>query len=270
MNETTDPPRPLPGANFPDLPGLPELPRFPDFRRPDAATALVSSWILPDPGLARPAAEAILDGWEHQSRPEAMLSLSVFLSADGGHLLNYAQWTSDDAHRAWVRTRRPAVIGRIDEALPGIRRPGLVRYRRHRSYVPERTDEPVGRRPALLVTPAFATTGPGVQRALADTLADELARAEVPGLLGAHLHLSQDGGRVLNVAEWDGLPAWEAFVASEASARLRAAVAAMDGVTVAPAVPDAPRMPGEPGVTHYRLHRSLVNVPAGEAHTVRK
>ncbi|MEU9110932.1 antibiotic biosynthesis monooxygenase [Streptomyces sp. NPDC048483] len=241
MNDTTSAPR------------LPLTTDFPDVARADAATALVSSWIVPDAALQRPAADAILDEWGHQSRPEAMLSLSIFLSADGSHLLNYGQWASDDAHRAWVRTRRAAAVSRIDEALPGIRRPGLVRYRRYRSYVPQ---EPAVGRPNLLVTPAFATAGPDVQRALADTVVDELTRAQVPGLLGAHFHLSQDGGRVLNYAEWEGISAWQEFVTHGASARIRATIAAMDGVTPTPAVPDAP------DVAPYRLYKSLVNVPA--------
>ncbi|MFG2206020.1 antibiotic biosynthesis monooxygenase [Streptomyces sp. NPDC048638] len=192
----------------PASPRPPQTAAFPDFARPDAASALVSPWITALPEARHAAADALLGEWERQSRPAAMLSLSVFLSADGSHLLHYAQWTSDDAHREWARTRRPAVAGRIDTALPGIRRPGLVRYVRTHSWVaPERA----GRAPALLTTPAFATAGPGVQRALADHLADELARAQVPGLLGAHLHLSRDGGRVVIFAEWGDRSAWRAF-----------------------------------------------------------
>ncbi|MFI9050255.1 antibiotic biosynthesis monooxygenase [Streptomyces sp. NPDC053427] len=247
---------------------------FPDVRRPDAATALVSAWIVPDPGVLRPAAEAVLGEWERQPRPDAMLSLSVFLGADGRHLLNYAQWTDDDAHREWVRTRRPAAIGRVDDALPGIERPGPVRYRRHRSYVPRRPQQAPGDRPTLLVTPTFATTGPDAQRALADTVVDELVRAQVPGLLGAHVHLSQDGHRALNFAEWTGEEAWRTFATGEVAARLRAAIAALEGVTPAAPLGAAPQLPGGPGAaeapdasgtptpTHYRLYQSLVNIPA--------
>ncbi|MFJ9849826.1 antibiotic biosynthesis monooxygenase family protein [Streptomyces sp. NPDC101150] len=233
--------------------------RFPDVPRADAATALVSSWIVPEPTFQRPAADAILGEWERQSPPEAMLSLGVFLSADGGHLLNYGQWTSDDAHREWVRTRRPAVVGRIDTALPGIRRPGLVRYRRYRSHVPPAPAG--GHRPTLLVTPAFATTGPDAQRALADTVLAGLTGDQVPGLLGAHLHLSQDGDRVLTYAEWADPTAWREFAAGGASTRLREAIEALDGVTPTPVVP------GGPEVAHYRLYKTLANVPSPETTT---
>ncbi|MFE0379987.1 antibiotic biosynthesis monooxygenase [Streptomyces inhibens] len=246
---------------------LTELTDFPDIRRDDAGTVLISPWIVPDASFQRPAADSVLAEWEHRQRPDAMLSLTAFLSTDGSHVLHYAQWTDDDAHREWGRTRRPAVVGRIDAAIPGIRRPGLVRYRRYRSYVPQR---PVGRRPALLVTPAFATAGADAQRALADTVVDLLTREQVPGLLGAHFHLSQDGERVLNVAEWTDTSAWREFVDRGASARLRAAVDALKGVTPAPAVPAEPATATDPGgpeapqlpaVPRYQLYKSLINIP---------
>ncbi|WP_234440652.1 antibiotic biosynthesis monooxygenase [Streptomyces rimosus] len=158
-----------------------------------------------------------LDAWEGQPRPDALLSLSTFLSDDGSHVLNYAQWTDDDAHRARVRHRRPATISRIDESIPGIRRPGVTRYTRHRSYV---SDGTAGRQPGLLVTPTFATTGPAAQHTLADLVIDALERARVPGLLGAHLHLSKDGSRVLNLAEWADTASWREFAGGDVAARL--------------------------------------------------
>ncbi|MFF9477448.1 antibiotic biosynthesis monooxygenase family protein [Streptomyces sp. NPDC014733] len=222
---------------------------FPEVRRADAATVLISRWIVPDPADQVAAADAVLDAWEAQERPDAMLSLTVFLSLDGTEVLHHAQWTSDEAHREWARTHRPAALAPVDEAIPGIRRPGLVRYRLDRSHVPDRAP---GRPPGLLVTPVFATTGPAARRALTDTVLDALAEARVPGLLGAHLLRSQDGSRVLNHAEWADLAAWQAFADSPVPARIAARIAALDGVT--------PDSGGPDGVRHYRLHGSLVNV----------
>ncbi|MFJ6747245.1 MULTISPECIES: antibiotic biosynthesis monooxygenase [unclassified Streptomyces] len=260
---------------------------FPDFLRADAGTALVSPWIVPTAGVQRAAADAVLAEWEQQSRPEAMLSLSVFLSTDGSHLLNHAQWTSDDAHRAWARTRRPALVDRIDETVPGIRRPGLVRYRRYRSHLAGNAPGGVtGRRPELLVTPAFTTVGPAAQHRLADTVLDLLAQEPVPGLLAAHFHLSQDGTRVLNYAEWEDLSAWQEFVRHGASGLMAARIAELDGVRPAPAMPlgpqtspggppsspdttmtTTPQAPDMPAVAHYRLYKSLINVPAPDANS---
>ena len=235
---------------------------FPDVRRPDAGTVLVSPWLVPDARFQRPAADAVLAAWEGQPRPAAMLALTTFLSTDGGHVLNYAQWTDDAAHREWVCTRRPAAIAPIDEALPGIRRPGVIRYRHHRSHV---AGERATRTPEFVVTPTFATTGVEAQRALADTVLRKLAEEPVPGLLGAHFHLSQDGRRVLNFGEWRDRSAWLAFIGSAAPAQLRAAIEALPGVAPTPAVPAGEAAAGTPGVLAvpaYVLHRSLVNVPS--------
>ncbi|MEU9483643.1 antibiotic biosynthesis monooxygenase [Streptomyces decoyicus] len=220
----------------------------------------------------------MLAEWEHLKRPDAMLALTAFLSTDGSHVLNYAQWTDDDAHREWARTVRPAAVGRTDAAITGIRRPGLTRYRRHRSPVPEGP----GRQPALLVTPAFATTGPDAQRALADTVVGTLDREPVPGLLGVHVHLSQDGARVLLYQEWAGASARRESTGHGASARLRATIEALEGVSPTPAVcvapapadpstgehpgvPEARGLPVVPDVPRYRLHASLLNIPAAAA-----
>ncbi|MCX4673091.1 antibiotic biosynthesis monooxygenase [Streptomyces sp. NBC_01381] len=223
---------------------------FPDVRRTDAGTILVSSWIVPSPDVQSRAADLVIGEWERQERPDAMLSLTAFLSEDGGEVLNYAQWTDDDAHREWVRTRRPAAIGRVDEAVPGIERPGVVRYALHRSYVPQ---ESAGRRPGVLVTPTFETEGPQSQRALSDAVIEMLERIRPAGLLGAHFHASKDGRRVLNYAEWEDMPAWERFAEDEGSIELRTVVGALDGVT-----PGGARL----GVQRYFPYKSLENIPA--------
>jgi len=239
---------------------------FPDVRRPDAATVLVSPWIVPAAGLQAPAAASVLAEWEHRQRPDAMLSLTAFLSTDGSHVLHYAQWTDDDAHREWVRTGRPAAVRRIDRALAGIRRPGPVRYRWYRSHVPAET---AGLRPGLLVTPAHATDGPAAQRAVADTVVAVLREERVPGLLGVHLHLSRDGRRVLRYTEWTDDAAWHAHAGGGHAARLDAALAGLAGVAPAPAVgpagaapPDreAAAHPDLPAVPRYHLYGSLLNV----------
>ncbi|MER6385296.1 antibiotic biosynthesis monooxygenase [Streptomyces sp. NPDC001250] len=222
---------------------------FPDVRRPDAGTALVSQWIVSAPELQHRAADLLIAEWERQDdRPDAMLSLTAFLSEDGLRILFYAQWTDDDAHRAWARTRRPATVGRIDEELPGIQRPGLVRYALGRSHLPADAE---GRKPGLLVTPAFRTDGPATQRRLAGTVLAILEEEQVPGLLGAHFHLSKDGEQVLNFAEWEDEQQWRRFAEHSAAPRLRAALESIEGVTFLNTFGNAAR---------YRPYASLVNV----------
>ncbi|MEV0323712.1 antibiotic biosynthesis monooxygenase [Streptomyces sp. NPDC050658] len=222
---------------------------FPDVRRADAGTILVSSWIVPSPDVQSRAADLVIGEWERQERPDAMLSLTTFLSVDGGEVLNYAQWTDDDAHKEWVRTRRPAAIGRVDEAVPGIERPGVVRYALHGSYAP---GEYTALSPGALVTPAFETEGPQAQRALSDAVIALLERIRPAGLLGAHWHLSKDGRKVLNYAEWQDMAAWQRFADGGGTHELRALIDTLEGVT-----PVHARL----GVPRYLPYKSLENVP---------
>ncbi|WP_235094378.1 antibiotic biosynthesis monooxygenase [Streptomyces sp. A1-5] len=119
-----------------------------------------------------------------------------------------------------------------------------------------------------MATPVFATTGPDAQRALADTVVDLLGRARVPGLLGAHFHLAQDGGRVLNYAEWTDASARREFLTGGTADRLRAALGALPGVTAVPAAPvehadpATADGPARPPVSGYQPYKTLVNVPS--------
>lgn len=172
---------------------------FPDVRRPDVGTILVGPWLVRSPSQQRPAADSVMDEWQHRDRPDALLSLTTFLSHDGSHVLNYAQWTSDAEHHSWLSTRRQALVGRIDEAFPDIQRPGPVRYMLYGSYSPKETAE---REPGVVTAPTFTTDGPEAQRALADAALDWLERRRPTGLIAAHLHLAKDGTKVLNYMEW--------------------------------------------------------------------
>ncbi|MEU7581541.1 antibiotic biosynthesis monooxygenase [Streptomyces sp. NPDC041068] len=223
---------------------------FPDVRRADAGAILVSSWIVPAPDVQRQAADLVIEGWQDEERPDAMLSITTFLGEDGTQVLNYAQWTDDDAHLAWARARRAQGVSKVDRIVPGIRRPGLLRYALHGSYAPE---ENVGRTPKALVTPAFETDGPKSQRALGDTVIAMLERLRPAGLLAAHIHASKDGRRVLDHAEWEDLAAWRSFAEQGGADELAAAIAQLEGVT-----PAHPRL-AEP---RYLPHKSLVNVAA--------
>lgn len=239
----------------------PNHPVLPDVTRPDAGTILISPWLVSDPAQQRAAADSVVDSWERLDRPAAMLTLTTLLSTDGSQVLNYAQWTNDEDHHAFVRTQRPALIRAIDDALPGIERPGLTRYRLHDSYRADTgaaTATPAPSAPAAsdpgptvgaIVTVEFETDGPEAQRLLADTVIAGLRESPVPGLLAAHFHVSTDGSRVLNYAEWTTLDAWRTFITGSTSASLAATIAALPGVRPV-------------GPTPYHPYRSVVNVPA--------
>ncbi|WP_217196668.1 antibiotic biosynthesis monooxygenase [Streptomyces buecherae] len=228
---------------------------LPDVTRPDAGTILTSRWVVSDPAHQRPAADSVVDSWERLDRPDAMLTLTTFLSTDGGHVLNYAQWTNDEDHHTFVRTQRPALVRAIDEELPGIERPGLTRYRLHDSYraptTDGATDQDTGpaKQVGAVVTGEFETDGADAQRRLADEVIAGLREHPVPGLLAAHFHLSADGAGVLNYAEWTTLDAWHAFTQGSTLRGLAEIVESLPGVRPL-------------GSTTYLPYRSVVNVPA--------
>ncbi|MFE6779428.1 antibiotic biosynthesis monooxygenase [Streptomyces sp. NPDC057702] len=234
-------------------------PPLPDVTRPDAGTILVSPWLVSDPAFQRAAADSLVDSWEAMERPDAMLTLTTLLSTDGGRVLNYAQWTNDEDHHAFVRTRRPALVRAIDDALPGIERPGLTRYRLYDSYrAPADVPAPGAGTPTgpaaravveAVVTGEFETDGPTEQRRLADLVIAGLRESPVPDLVAAHFHLSLDGLRVLNYAEWASHDGWRSFAGSGTAQALADAVNALPGIRPL-------------GPTPYDPYRAVVNVPA--------
>ncbi|AYN30653.1 hypothetical protein DUI70_0150 [Streptomyces albus] len=190
---------------------------FADFARADAAIALIS------PGGSGTAESSLLSRAQREN-PPGLLSLSRFPALSGGLDLLYAQWTDDASCLRWLND---------GDAPP-------ARYALYRSY---RTADPTSR-PTLLATPRFACSGPGSQQRLADTIVETLTELAPPGLLGAHLHLSVDGSRVVNYAQWADETAWQAFVNGRATGRMRSAFAALHDITLL----NTPQ-----GVARYRI-----------------
>ncbi|MFE7119061.1 antibiotic biosynthesis monooxygenase [Streptomyces sp. NPDC057654] len=184
----------------PPEPGSPR--QFPDFARPDAGTALVSEWLTGTPERSRAAADAVLDQWQSNELPEALLSLSNFIAEDGAGILHYAQWTSDDAHRAYVKVHRPVMIERIDAEIPGIERPGLTRYRHYRSVVADRTTPAT-----VLIAVHLKADSDQLRQEWVDLTTDTAENEPPAGLVAAHFHLAEDGQGILNLAEWTDVQA---------------------------------------------------------------
>ncbi|MER7009847.1 hypothetical protein ABT324_00265 [Saccharopolyspora sp. NPDC000359] len=172
---------------------------LPEITRTDVGTVLVSLWRVDTPERQRAAVDATIAEWKLAPWPDAFRSLNCFVSLDGESVLNYAQWTDDDAHREFVRTRRPTLVRGIDEAVPGIERPGLVRYRL-------RTSGTAADRPEGEVIAVFVLASDGFEHA-ERLVAEAQARLGtppdlLPGLRAAHFHTSTDGSRVLIYEEW--------------------------------------------------------------------
>ncbi|MGW7705341.1 antibiotic biosynthesis monooxygenase [Streptomyces sp. NPDC054771] len=172
------------------------IPQLPDLARPDAGTTLISEWLVDGPDLQDRAGRALLGEWDELSarfHPGAFLRLSCFASADGRVLLSVAQWASDEAHLAVVREHRSEMVGRIDREIPGIRRPGLVRYRLAHTVVADGADSTTD-----VIVVAHAETGPtSPATRWAEATADRLRSAPPPGMGTAHVFVSEDGTRGL-------------------------------------------------------------------------
>ncbi|MGN9788026.1 nitroreductase family deazaflavin-dependent oxidoreductase [Nonomuraea sp. ZG12] len=146
---------------------------WPQIARPDAGTVLVTE-------------SSSAAAWEGTPWPTGLLSVTEFAATDGGAVLTYTQWASGAADRAFVA---------------GLTGAEPVEYELYRSG--EREDRPT---PGCLVAVRVEFDGPDRerQRQWIDTVFQALAsEAEPhPGGISGHFHVSADGTRVLNYAEW--------------------------------------------------------------------
>ncbi|MFG2526950.1 antibiotic biosynthesis monooxygenase [Streptomyces sp. NPDC048516] len=171
-----------------------------DMPRCDADTILVSEWIVDTPERQQAAAEALLGEWRElctRVQPEAFRQLSCFGRLDGRLLLSVARWASDEAHLAFMREHRAAMVGRIDQEVPGIQRPGLMRYRLLHSVLPDAAPESAD---ALSVLRAEARAAEAV-RSWADRTAVTLREAATAMAGPTHVLVSADGLHAL-LAAW--------------------------------------------------------------------
>ncbi|MEU3664562.1 antibiotic biosynthesis monooxygenase [Streptomyces sp. NPDC032940] len=223
----------------------------PDLERPDAQAPFFSTWRVGTPERQRQTVDAIARTWERRPWPaEGLLGYHVYTGHDGSTLLHHSQWASEHAYEAFVKTHRQERVDEIDTVVPGIERLGLGRYRRYRSGT--RAQAPV---PGcvVIVDVEFEGPDPDRQRAWADAVFDALASepAPAPGGISAHFHLSTDGTRVLNYAEWEN-----------AQAHIDALAAPGDGVGSATAAWERVRnWPGLKSSTVQRYDHALGLVP---------
>lgn len=181
--------------------------RHPDLTDPRIGAPFFSTWRVGTPERQRLAVDAIARAWERRPWPAGdLLGYHVYAGHDGDGLLHYAQWRSEQAYEAFVKTHRQERVDEIDTAVPGIERVWLGRYRHYRSARREG-----GAVPGCVVIVDVRFDGPDAerQRAWADAVFEALESdpKQHPGGISAHFHLSTDGTRVLNYAEWESAQA---------------------------------------------------------------
>ncbi|MBK6018126.1 antibiotic biosynthesis monooxygenase [Streptomyces sp. MBT53] len=180
----------------------------PDLSDPRVGAPFFSTWRVGTPLRQRQAVEAVAVAWERRPWPaDDLRGYHLYTGHDASTLLHYSQWASEQAYEAFVRTRRQERVDEIDTAVPGIERLGLGRYRHYRSRGPADRGGRGGRVPGcvVIVDIEFEGSDPDRQRAWVDAVLEALENepAPHPGGIAAHFHVSTDGTRVLNYAEWD-------------------------------------------------------------------
>ncbi|MFC4612416.1 antibiotic biosynthesis monooxygenase [Streptomyces maoxianensis] len=181
----------------------------PDLGRPGVGVVKVSTWDVGTPQRQRAAVEAILKAWQSRDWPSAgLLSYTVHIGEDGRTLLHYTQWTDEDAAQDFSDNHRDGRVAEIDAAVPGIERLGIHSYTLYRSGGLGADERRV---PGCVVIVDVEFDGPDAarQRAWVDGVFEALESDSHlhPGGIAGYFHISVDGTRVLNYAEWEGAQA---------------------------------------------------------------
>ncbi|GAU67636.1 hypothetical protein SSP35_05_02030 [Streptomyces sp. NBRC 110611] len=188
---------------------------FPEIRRPDAGHVLLGEWDAGSPEGQRAVQDGVVRAVAETPLPAGFLSRVLFAGTDGRGVLDYGQWTSEAAHRDFLRNDGGGLPERVTAALAsagalpssgalpspgGVGGPGPARYRLYRSMLPQGRPEA----PGCVVRVAFRTAGQEAARELVDGLLDRVIGERQPGEGGiaSHFHISEDGTRVVNYSEW--------------------------------------------------------------------
>lgn len=216
----------------------------PDLGRPGVGVVKVSTWDVGTPERQRAAVEAVSKVWQSRDWPHAgLLSYTVHIGEDGRTLLHYTQWTDEDAYQEFFRAFRDERNAEIDAAVPGIERLGIHSYALYRSGGLGPDDRRV---PGCVVIVDVEFDGPDAarQRAWVDAVFEALESDSGlhPGGIAGHFHISLDGTRVLNYAEWE-------------SAEAHREVLAGPGDGVGSTTPQWAKVQSFPGVTGCGVNR---------------
>lgn len=151
---------------------------LPDIDRPDVRIAVVRELPVDSPAHQRDVADATLAAWDAMPWPDGLIARTCYASTDGQRVLTYEQWRGDE---------------------PVVADPAAIAFRLYRSGT--RDDAPV---PGCIVVVEVRTDGHDTARQWIDSVFDALAAEAAPhaGGISGHFHVSLDGTRVLNYAEW--------------------------------------------------------------------
>jgi hypothetical protein len=217
---------------------------LPRITRADAGIVKAGTWDVGTPERQRATVDAIAAAWDKRDWPdEDLLSYSVYTGTDGRTLFHYSQWADEASYRTWQTGARNNTVAEIDAAVPGIDRLWLHTYEMYRS---SGSPGDTGRVPGaiIIVDIGFDGPDPARQRAWVDGVFEALYSdpAPAPGGISGHFHVSVDGTRVLNYAEWE-------------SAQAHIDALAGPGEGIGSATPEWHRVRSFPGVTGLGMRR---------------
>lgn len=198
---------------------------LPDPARADVGVVLAAEQAVGGADRLVAAADAVIAARRSEPWPDGLLSYALFLDTDGDLLLHYAQWTDEE------------------------RLPLLKDHTRYRLYRGGRSSD--GAVPGAIVAVRVDTDDDALARTWVDAVFEALDHdGDLPaGGLGGFFHISIDGRRVLNYAEW-----------VSADAHKKALAATGRGISRGPLWDKVQTMPGvrPQSVTRYRLYKTLV------------
>ncbi|QDY76181.1 antibiotic biosynthesis monooxygenase [Streptomyces qinzhouensis] len=198
----------------------------PDLGREGVGVVKISLWDAATPDRQLAVLAAIGAAWRSRDWPAVgLLSYTVHLGDDGRTLLHYSQWTDEEAYERFFTEYRDERNAEIDAAVPGIARLGLHSYDLYRGGLADPADARV---PGAVVAVEAEFDGPDRERAeawvdgvLAALASDPAIRRDAPvpdrphfGGISGWFHLTADGGRVFNYAEWESAEAHAAALAA--------------------------------------------------------
>ncbi|MDJ1134967.1 antibiotic biosynthesis monooxygenase [Streptomyces iconiensis] len=107
--------------------------RVPGASGPPGCVVLVDrAFDRPDPEGARHLVDTLFESASGQSPADGLIGAYFYVSSDGTRVLNYAEWTDEQAHKAAIGNR-PRGNAQWEEAhtWPGLRRTNFLRFRPH-------------------------------------------------------------------------------------------------------------------------------------------
>lgn len=164
---------------------------LPDPARPDAGLILASLWRTRGLEQQQKVMSGVMDPWEKARLPAAYLARHCLAGSDGRTILNFAQWTSPEAHRTFAADpRNQQTLGSAIQALYSADPPGR--------YVPYRFAVRHDGAARYFTATWHDTEDDAMARSLADELTERAPAALTsPSAVAEYFYIGEAGRQLL-------------------------------------------------------------------------